>query len=92
MRWDHLNFLGGARHAGFEGKWSSLDRGVRIEYREPFFLRPHFSLNFDGQAWQAAEPVYSLNSLGGRVTLRHQANSQNFWSVVAHQRVPAQHR
>jgi outer membrane protein assembly complex protein YaeT len=82
LRWDHLNFLGGARHAGFEGKWSSLDRGVRTEFREPFFLRPHFSLSFEGQAWQAAEPVYSLNSLGGRVTLRHQANSQNRWSVA----------
>lgn len=81
LRWDHVNFFGGARHAGFEGKWSSLDRGVRAEYREPFFLRPHFSLNFDGQAWQAAEPVYSLNSVGGRATLRHQANTQNFWTV-----------
>jgi outer membrane protein insertion porin family len=81
LRWDHLNFFGGARQLGLEGKWSSLDRGVRAEYREPFFLRSHFSLNFDGQAWQAAEPVYSLNSVGGRATLRHQANSQNVWSV-----------
>jgi outer membrane protein assembly complex protein YaeT len=81
VRWDHANFLGDARHGGFEGKWSSLDRGVRADYREPFFLRPHFSLNFDGQAWQAAEPVYELDSLGGRVTLRHQANTQNFWTV-----------
>ena len=81
LRWDHLNFFGGARHVGLEGKWSSLDRGVRAEYREPFFLRPHFSLTFDGQAWQAAEPVYSLNSVGGRMTLRHQANSQNRWAV-----------
>ena len=81
LRWDHLNFLGGARHLGFEGKWSSLDRGVKADYLEPFFLRPHFSLNFDGQVWQAAEPVYSLNNVGGRVTLRHQANSQNVWFV-----------
>ena len=81
IRWDHANFLGGARHGGFEGKWSSLDRGVRMEYREPYFLSSHLSLNFDGQAWQAAEPVYSLNSVGGRVTLRHQANAQNVWSV-----------
>jgi outer membrane protein insertion porin family/translocation and assembly module TamA len=82
VRWDHNNFTGNARHAGFEGKWSSLDRGVRAEYREPFFVSPHFSLNFDGQAWQAAEPVYDLDSLGGRVTLRHQANTQNVWSVA----------
>jgi outer membrane protein assembly complex protein YaeT len=81
LRWDHVNFFGGARHAGFEGKWSSLDRGVRAQYLEPFFFRPHFSLNFEGQAWQAAEPVYSLNTLGGRATMRHQANSQNMWSV-----------
>jgi outer membrane protein assembly complex protein YaeT len=81
IRWDHVNFLGGARHAGLEGKWSSLDRGLRTEYRQPAFWHPHFTLNFDGQAWQAAEPVYSLNSFGGRVTLRHQANTQTFWSV-----------
>ena len=82
LRWEHRNVFGGAQRAGIESKWSSLDRGVRAEFREPFFLRPHFSLNFEGQAWQAAEPVYSLNSLGGRVTLRHQANSQNRWSVA----------
>ncbi|OFW37081.1 MAG: hypothetical protein A3F70_02680 [Acidobacteria bacterium RIFCSPLOWO2_12_FULL_67_14] len=81
IRWDHVNFLGSARHAGFEGKWSSLDRGVRAEYREPFFLSSHFSLDFDGQAWQAAEPVYSLNSLGGRITLRHQPNPHDVWTV-----------
>ena len=81
IRWDHVNFFGGARQAGVEGKWSSLDRGVRLKYREPFFNRSHVSLNFEGQAWQAREPVYSLDSLGGRITMRHQANSQNFWSA-----------
>jgi outer membrane protein assembly complex protein YaeT len=81
IRWDHVNVFGGAQHAGVEAKWSSLDRGVRMEYREPFFLASHFSLNFDGQGWQAAEPVYSLDTLGGRVTLKHQANIQNSWSV-----------
>ena len=81
IRWDHLNFFGGARHAGFEGKWSSLDRGVRMDYTEPYFFASHFSMNFEGRAWQAVEPVYSLNSLGGRVTLRHQANSVNYWTV-----------
>ena len=60
LRWDHLNFFGGARHAGVEAKWSSLDRGVRLEYTEPYFLSSHFSLNFEGRAWQAVEPVYSL--------------------------------
>jgi outer membrane protein assembly complex protein YaeT len=81
LRWDHFNFFGGAQNLGVETKWSSLDRGVRMNYREPYFFSPHLSMNFEGQAWQAAEPVYSLNQLGGRATLRHQANQQNFWTV-----------
>lgn len=81
LRWDHVNFLGNARHAGFEGKWSSLDRGLRLEYGEPYFLRPGFSLNVDGQAWNAAEPVYESTQLGGRITLRHQFAPQTFWST-----------
>jgi outer membrane protein insertion porin family len=81
LRWEHLNVFGGAQKFGVEGKWSSLDRGVRLDYREPFFLAQHYSLNFDGQAWQAAEPVYASNQLGGRVTLRRQATQQQFWTV-----------
>ena len=82
LRWEHLNLFGGAQKFGAEGKWSSLDRGVRLDYREPYFLAPNFSLNFDGQAWQAAEPVYSTNQVGGRVTLRHQPNLQTFATVA----------
>src|SRR6185369_10036284 len=81
LRWDHLNFFGSARQAGVETKWSSLDRGIRLDYTEPYFLSGHYSLNFESRAWQAVEPVYSLRSLGGRASLRHQANSQSYWSV-----------
>jgi outer membrane protein assembly complex protein YaeT len=81
VRWDHVNFFGGARHAGFEGKWSSLDRGVKVDYREPYFFHPHFSIGFEGQAWQASEPAYSANTLGGRATLTHQTNTRDKWSV-----------
>jgi outer membrane protein assembly complex protein YaeT len=81
IRWDHRNVFGGAQQAGVEAKWSSLDRGVRVDYREPYFLSPHLSLNFDGQSWQAAEPVYSTRQTGGRFLLRHQANLQNFWTI-----------
>jgi outer membrane protein assembly complex protein YaeT len=81
VRWDHVNFFGGARHAGFEGKWSSLDRGVKVDFDQPYFWSPHFSLGLDGQAWQARERAYSLDSLGGRVVITHQANQQNQWSV-----------
>jgi outer membrane protein assembly complex protein YaeT len=81
IRWDHLNFLGGARHAGVEAKWSSLDRGVRLDYTQPYFFSPHLSMRFEGQAWQAAEPVYSLDRVGGRAILQHQANRQTTFSV-----------
>lgn len=81
LRWDHRNVFGGAQQAGVEAKWSSLDRGVRVDYREPFFLSSRLSLNFDGQAWQAREPVYNSKQLGGRVILRYQPNQQSFWTV-----------
>lgn len=81
LRWEHVNFLGGARDVGFEGRWSSLDRGVRTDFTEPWFFSPHFSLRFEGQAWQAAEPAYSQNTLGGRVIVRHQPNRQNYWTI-----------
>jgi len=81
VRWDHLNFFGGARQAGFEARWSSLSRGVRMDYTEPYLLTPHFSLRFEGQAWQAREPVYSQDTIGGRAIFKHQANQQNYWSV-----------
>jgi outer membrane protein insertion porin family/translocation and assembly module TamA len=81
LRWDHVNFLGGARHAGFEGRWSSLSRGVRLEYTEPYLFSPHLSLRFEGQSWQAREPVYSQDTFGGRAILQHQANQRNSWSV-----------
>src|SRR5205823_1695540 len=38
LRWDHLNFFGGARQAGVEGKWSSLDRGLKMDLTEPYFM------------------------------------------------------
>jgi outer membrane protein assembly complex protein YaeT len=82
IRWDHLNFLGNARHAGFEGKWSSLDRGIRVDFREPFFLAQGFSYTLDAQAWDASEPVYHSRQLGGRVTLKHQVTTQFNWSTA----------
>jgi outer membrane protein insertion porin family/translocation and assembly module TamA len=81
IRWDHVNFLGNARHAGLEAKYSNLDRGVRLDFSEPYFLATGLSLNFDGQAWQAAEPVYDSRRLGGRITLRHQVTQETMWSA-----------
>ena len=36
----HVNFLGGARSAGAHARWSSLDRGVRLDFNQPYFFAP----------------------------------------------------
>jgi outer membrane protein assembly factor BamA len=83
-RWRHANFFGGARTAGIAARWSSLDRGVKADLTEPYFLKPHLSLGLSGQAWNTREVLYSADTVGGRLTLRHQADARarNTWSVT----------
>jgi outer membrane protein assembly complex protein YaeT len=83
-RWRHANFFGGARTAGVAARWSSLDRGVKVDLTQPYFLKPHLSLGFSGQAWNTREPLYSADTIGGRVTLRHRsdARARNSWSAT----------
>jgi outer membrane protein insertion porin family/translocation and assembly module TamA len=70
--WRHVNFYGGARTAGVEAKWSSLDRGVRLNFVQPYFFSPNISLSVSGQGWFSDEPSYTLDTLGGRATLSYQ--------------------
>ena len=35
-----MNFFGGARTARVEGKWSSLDRGLRGSFTQPYLFSP----------------------------------------------------
>lgn len=72
VNWRHVNFFGGARTAGVEGRYSSLDRGVRLSFTEPYFFSPRLSLGLSGQSWHTDEPAYKLNNNGGRVTLTRQ--------------------
>ncbi|RPH64032.1 MAG: hypothetical protein EHM89_02600, partial [Acidobacteria bacterium] len=69
--WRHVNFLGGAKTATTDLKWSSLERGARIGLTEPYFLRAGGSLEFTASNWWTAEPTYDLRSYGGRVTFRN---------------------
>jgi outer membrane protein insertion porin family len=80
-KWRHVNFFGGARTAGIAARWSSLDRGVKLDFTQPYFLGPHFSLGFSGQAWNTAEPAYSISNFGGRATLTHRGSPRTQWSV-----------
>ena len=68
----HLNFFGGARTASAQGKWSSLERGVRTELRQPHLWRADLSLTLSAQSWLSDEPAYRLHSRGGRATVTHE--------------------
>lgn len=70
--WRHVNFFGGARTAGVRARYSLLDRGVRLNFTEPYFLTPRLSFTAQGQAWFTDEPLYALETWGGRVTVNRQ--------------------
>ena len=77
----HVNFLGGARTATAHARWSSLDRGIRLELTQPYFLAPHFSFGGSGQDWYTYTPAYRSHVVGGRIALNHRASASTAWSV-----------
>ncbi len=77
----HLNFLGGARSAGAHVRWSSLDRGIRLDLTQPYFFNPHFSLSGEGQDWYTYTPAYRSVVTGGKATLTHRLSTRTSWSV-----------
>lgn len=70
--WRHVNAFGGAQTIGVLGRYSSLDRGVRLHYKEPYIFTPRWSMGVSGQLWQTREPAYDLDTTGGRVTFTRQ--------------------
>ena len=78
----HVNFLGGARSASVQGRWSSLDRGIRTGFRQPYFLLRGYALNMEGQRWSTFTPAYTAVVSGGRATFEHRSQSQRrSWSM-----------
>jgi outer membrane protein insertion porin family/translocation and assembly module TamA len=70
--WRHVNFFGGARTAGVLARYSSLDRGVRLNFNQPYLFTPRFSLGLTGQYWHNDEPAFVRDAVGGRVTVTRQ--------------------
>lgn len=70
--WRHVNFFGGARTMGVLARYSSLDGGVRLNFKEPYLRSPRWSIGLQGQSWHTAEPAFALNTNGGRVTVTRQ--------------------
>jgi outer membrane protein insertion porin family/translocation and assembly module TamA len=70
--WRHVNFGGGARTVGALARYSGLDRGVRLNYKEPYFFGPRNDITLSGQTWHSDEPAFTLDTNGGRVTITRQ--------------------
>jgi outer membrane protein assembly complex protein YaeT len=75
--WKHVNFFGGARTAGVESKWSSLDRGVRVNFNEPWFFTRHLAFSAQAQTWDEREPVYRVTTYGGRAGVAWRRERRN---------------
>jgi outer membrane protein assembly complex protein YaeT len=67
--WRHVNFFGGARTMQLIGQYSSLDRGIRANFKQPAFPAPRYGLTLSGQTWHNDEPAYVLDTQGGSVTI-----------------------
>jgi outer membrane protein insertion porin family len=67
VEWSHLNFLGDARRADFEARWSTVSRGVEAALAQPYAFVEGLSLDVSGSAWWARERIYSARTIGGRV-------------------------
>jgi outer membrane protein insertion porin family len=70
--WRHVNFFGGARTAGVLARYSSLDRGVKLNLNQPYLFSRFYSLGVTGQAWFTDEQPYDLTTVGGRIVLTRQ--------------------
>lgn len=77
----HVNFLGGARSAGVHARWSSLDRGLRLTFNQPYLFTPHFSLGGEAQRWYTYTPAYNSVVTGAKATLTHRESAQFSWAL-----------
>lgn len=77
----HVNFLGGARAAGAHARWSSLDRGIRLDVNQPYVLTPALSLGGEAQRWYTFTPAYESVITGAKATLTGRRSRAFSWSV-----------
>lgn len=77
----HVNFLGGARSAGAHMRWSSLDRGARLDFHQPYLFNPHFSLSGEGQQWYTYTPAYRSIVTGAKAIVTHRTSDRSSWAV-----------
>jgi outer membrane protein assembly complex protein YaeT len=67
--WRHVNFFGAARTAGVLARYSNLDRGVRLNFKQPYLFTRRHSATLSAQGWFSDEPSFDLTTIGGRATI-----------------------
>jgi outer membrane protein assembly complex protein YaeT len=77
----HVNFLGGARSAGVHARYSTLDRGIRVDFNQPYLFSPRLSFGADGQQWWTYTPAYDSVVSGGKASITHRTSPRLSWSV-----------
>ena len=77
----HVNFLGGARTAGAHARWSSLDRGVQLDFTQPYVFDPHVSLGVQAQQWYAFTPAYDSTVTGATMTVTYRIRQRTSFGV-----------
>jgi outer membrane protein assembly complex protein YaeT len=77
-----LNFFGGAREAGAHARWSSLDRGLQLDFTQPYVFEPHTSLRVVGQQWYSFTPAYNSTISGANATLTYRLNQRSTASLT----------
>lgn len=77
----HVNFLGGARSAGAHARWSSQDRGIRLDFNQPYFFAPRLSFGADAQRWYTYTPAYRSIVTGAKIALTHRRSSRSSWTI-----------
>jgi outer membrane protein assembly complex protein YaeT len=70
--WRHVNFFGGARTAGVVARYSALDRGVRLNFKQPYLFSPRYGGTLSAQSWFSDEPAFELTTIGGRASIIRQ--------------------
>jgi outer membrane protein assembly complex protein YaeT len=76
-----LNFLGGAREAGAHARWSSLDRGLQLDFLQPYLFDPHASLKVMGQQWYSYTPAYNSRTTGATTTATYRLRQRTTASL-----------
>ena len=77
----HVNFLGGARTFGAHARWSSRDRGVRLDFNQPYVFSPKLSMTGEGQRWYTYTPAYNSVVTGSKLSFIRRSSARTSWTV-----------